>query len=52
MYSVVLFLGDPNFEKVVKKFFFWYTEIIKYTPKLFIETSVFNFYFEGKQGQK
>jgi predicted nucleic acid-binding protein len=25
---------------------------MKYTPKLFIETSVFNFYFEGKQGQK
>ena len=24
----------------------------KYIPKLFIETSVFNFYFEGKQGQK
>jgi predicted nucleic acid-binding protein len=22
------------------------------TPKLFIETTVFNFYFEGKQGQK
>ena len=25
---------------------------MKYTPKLFIETTVFNFYFEGKQGQK
>ena len=25
---------------------------MKYIPKLFIETSVFNFYFEGKQGQK
>ena len=24
----------------------------KYIPKLFIETTVFNFYFEGKQGQK
>ena len=23
-----------------------------YIPKLFIETTVFNFYFEGKQGQK
>lgn len=25
---------------------------MKYIPKLFIETTVFNFYFEGKQGQK
>ena len=25
---------------------------MKYLPKLFIETTVFNFYFEGKQGQK
>ena len=25
---------------------------MKYTPKLFLETTVFNFYFEGKQGQK
>ena len=24
----------------------------KYIPKLFIETTVFNFFFEGKQGQK
>jgi predicted nucleic acid-binding protein len=25
---------------------------MRYVPKLFIETTVFNFYFEGKQGQK
>jgi len=25
---------------------------MSHTPKLFIETTVFNFYFEGKQGQK
>jgi predicted nucleic acid-binding protein len=25
---------------------------MKYVPKLFIETTVFNFYFEGKQGKK
>ena len=25
---------------------------MKYVPKLFIETSVFNFYFDGKNGQK
>jgi predicted nucleic acid-binding protein len=25
---------------------------MKYIPKLFIDTTVFNFYFEGKQGQK
>jgi predicted nucleic acid-binding protein len=25
---------------------------MNYVPKLFIETTVFNFYFEGKQGQK
>ena len=25
---------------------------MNYVPKLFIETSVFNFYFEGKHGQK
>ena len=25
---------------------------MKHLPKLFIETTVFNFYFEGKQGQK
>jgi predicted nucleic acid-binding protein len=25
---------------------------MKNIPKLFIETTVFNFYFEGKQGQK
>ena len=25
---------------------------MKYIPKLFLETTVFNFYFEGKQGQK
>jgi predicted nucleic acid-binding protein len=25
---------------------------MQYIPKLFLETSVFNFYFEGKQGQK
>ena len=25
---------------------------MKYLPKLFIETTVFNFYLEGKQGQK
>ena len=25
---------------------------MKYIPKLFIESTVFNFYFEGKQGQK
>ncbi|MCL1931252.1 MAG: hypothetical protein FWF55_05510 [Treponema sp.] len=25
---------------------------MEYIPKLFLETTVFNFYFEGKQGQK
>ena len=25
---------------------------MKYIPKIFIETTVFNFYFEGKQGKK
>ena len=25
---------------------------MQYIPKLFLETTVFNFYFEGKQGQK
>ena len=25
---------------------------MKHLPKLFIETTIFNFYFEGKQGQK
>ena len=25
---------------------------MKYIPKLFIETTIFNFYFEGKQGRK
>jgi hypothetical protein len=29
-----------------------YAYFMKYIPKLFLETTVFNFYFEGKQGKK
>ncbi|GHU50146.1 hypothetical protein FACS1894200_09440 [Spirochaetia bacterium] len=29
-----------------------HTHGMKYTPKLFLEASVFNFYRDGKQGQK